>query len=74
MCQSAEMTSAKEENDLDSIPWENGDLQQKEHRRMLSFSVQASFMFAFMDGPARFMTLRSYVHRIHILCYYITKW
>ncbi|XP_060087771.1 sodium/glucose cotransporter 4 [Heteronotia binoei] len=34
MCQSEEMSSAKEENDLDSIPWRNGDLEQKEYREV----------------------------------------
>ncbi|XP_077189929.1 sodium/glucose cotransporter 4 isoform X2 [Paroedura picta] len=32
--QSAEMTSAKEENDLDSIPWENRDFEQKEYKEV----------------------------------------
>nr|XP_056723624.1 sodium/glucose cotransporter 4 isoform X1 [Euleptes europaea] len=34
ICQSTELTSAKKETDLDSTPWENGDLDCKEYREV----------------------------------------
>lgn len=67
MCQSAEMTSAKEENNLDSIPWENGDLEQKEYKGILSVSVQAAF-YACIKKGCSIHRLSCLVHGTEIVC------